>query len=133
MEKSELILRRLEDVLSQLKELNNHKPPKYLTIKSAATRYDLSEEAVRGLIHRREMPFYKPFSCVGGFSPLYARCPAWRSNRVRILSLNFRHFILSCNFMPYVLRLYNGMIKHFLNDRSAINPYIMVMICMCGI
>lgn len=59
MEQSALILSRLAHIQNQLKELNSNKPPKYLTIKSAAVQFDLSEEAVRGIIRRREVPFYK--------------------------------------------------------------------------
>ena len=44
---------------NHLDEIKQTRPPEYLSIKSAASRFDLTEQAVRSMVGRREVSFYK--------------------------------------------------------------------------
>ena len=57
------ILQSLGDDLKliriQLDSIKESTPPEYLSIKSAARRFDLTDVAVRSMIKRREVSYYK--------------------------------------------------------------------------
>lgn len=46
------IREQLMVIHNQLVEIKQTKPPKYLSIKSAASRFDLTEQAVRSMVGR---------------------------------------------------------------------------------
>ena len=50
---------QLELIKFSLESVNETRPAEYLSIKSVARLFDLSEEAVRSMIRRREVSFYK--------------------------------------------------------------------------
>ena len=56
---TQLVLARLDQLGSQIDQLQDLKLPRYLSAKSVGVMLDLKENAVRQLIHRRTLPSYR--------------------------------------------------------------------------
>ena len=55
----DLILARLDQIEAQLACLIDNRPPRYLSVKSAALLLDVSEDTLRKRIERRQITSYK--------------------------------------------------------------------------
>ena len=54
-----LILAKLNEISQKLDNKGDSEIPQYLSIKTVAAMLDMEENAVRQMIHRREIPSYK--------------------------------------------------------------------------
>ena len=53
------ICEQLNVIKNQREEIKQTKPPEYLSIKSAASRFNFTEQAVRSMVGSRDVFYYK--------------------------------------------------------------------------